>query len=477
MRAAPRKKRAEGLFYELRQALGPILVYWIFLVAMFGAFSAAVLVTDPSTGAIGALAIFAFSTACGVGVGQLLALLRVRDWLVYTFALVWWTLGSMGSVALSAAAGPLGGALAIVVILVPFFLTGGLWSLRTGRALFSAWVPLIYASGTAIVVAESQGKVDEWMAGQKWAVWDVFTFGVLVMGIVLLLAFLLVRENHRLGLWRRGPRGPLEGSVAESGAARPRLSFLGWVLLCGLAFAVSIGAAALAPYLWRTGPDEDGHAQSDAQPDTGQGDPQPQAEDPSGEPRSGGQGGKAKGRQRKRGEGEDSPWVEAREDARPESQGPQGVVLDPLMLFILALLGLVLGGPPARRLMLVSRLREPGGERSSTSRIEGWWRLLEIGLVDAGLELRPGELAARMLSRAAPILREIHPLDLDELAHAAQIRDRVAYGLGVSPIDLVEMERLAVGAFDALWDRLGDRAQIKAMYRIDLSGSADEMAP
>ena len=220
------KRRQEGLLHELRLALGPIAAYWIFLVAMFGAFALAVGVTDPSAGAIGAVFILGFTTAAGVAVGQLMALLRIRDWLVYLFAIIWWTLGFVFSAALTAGAGALGGVVGLVVFLLPFFLTGGLWSLRTGRALFSAWVPLIYASGTAILIAESRGKVDEWMDGQKWAVWDVFTFGVLVVGIVLLLAFLFIRENHRLALWRSGPRGPLLGSVAESGASKPRLTLL-----------------------------------------------------------------------------------------------------------------------------------------------------------------------------------------------------------------------------------------------------------
>ena len=82
-----------------------------------------------------------------------------------------------------------------------------------------------------------------------------------------------------------------------------------------------------------------------------------------------------------------------------------------------------------------------------------------------------------MLDRAAPVLRAIHPLDLGELARAAEIRDRVAYGLGVDPADLAGMESLAVTAYDTLWDRLGDRAQIRAMYRLNLLGSADEIAP
>ncbi len=459
-----------GLGAELRAAIRPILAYWAMLVVLFGAFSLAAMVTSPDTGTGLALIILGGTTAAAVAVGQLLALLRVRDWLIYVFAALWWTVGFVFSASLAVAAGELAALAALVVFLFPIFLTGGLWSLRTGRALFAAWVPLMYASGAAILVAEAQGKVATWQAGQKWAIWDITTFGVLVSGIVLLLAFLLAREGHRLALWRHGPRAPLEASTQESGAARPRLTLLGWVLLCGLAFGVAVGAAVLAPYLWRTKPAEEGQAGEqpvDPQEDQGQS-PEPgedQARAPS-EPDPKKKGRKSRVR---RGEGEDSELVEVREQLRPEERGAGGVVIDPMLLLALALIGLALGGLPARRLWIVGRLSEPSPDTSATARIEGWWRLVEIALCDAGVELRPGEAPDRLLERARPSLKVFHPLDVDGLAEAAIIRDRVAYGLGVNPEDLGRMERIAVACYETIWDRLGDRAQIRAMYRPGLA--------
>ena len=122
MKPRATKRRQEGLLHELRLALGPIAAYWIFLVAMFGAFALAVGVTDPSAGAIGAVFILGFTTAAGVAVGQLMALLRIRDWLVYLFAIIWWTLGFVFSAALTAGAGALGGVVGLVVFLLPFLL-------------------------------------------------------------------------------------------------------------------------------------------------------------------------------------------------------------------------------------------------------------------------------------------------------------------------------------------------------------------
>ncbi len=470
-RGAP-KRAPTGLNRELRAAIRPILAYWVMLVVLFGAFALAALMTDPSAGAGLALAILGGTTAAAVAVGQVLALLRVRDWVVYLFSIVWWTVGFLFSASLTVAAGALGGLTALVVFLFPFFLTGGLWSLRTGRALFAAWVPLMYASGAAILVAEAQGKVGTWQAGQKWAIWDITTFGVLVIGIVLLLAFLLAREGHRLTLWRHGPRAALEASSQESGAARPRLTLLGWVLLCGLAFGVAVGAAVLAPYLWRTAPVEDGEASAPADPD-GQ-TPIAQADDGDKPSPASDQNVKKERKSRtRRGEGEDSDLVEVREGARPAEQGPGGVVIDPLLLLALLLIGLLFGGLPARRLWIVSRLRDPSPGASATARIEGWWRLVEIALCDAGVELRPGEAPDRLLARARPALMVFHPLDVEGLEDAAAIRDRVAYGLGVDPADLARMEGIAIRCFDTLWDRLDDRAQIRALYRPGLADPGD----
>lgn len=472
---AGRRPAGSGLGRDLRAAWRPVAAYWLMLVVLFGAFCLAALVSDPGGGTVGALLVLGLTTAAAVAVGQLLALLRVRDWVIYLFSVAWWTVGLTFSAALGAAAGALGAVVGLAVFLFPFFLTGGLWSLRTGRALFAAWVPLIYASGAAILVAEARGKVATWMAGQKWAIWDVTTFGVLVVGIVLLLAFLLAREGHRLALWRAGPRAVLEGSSQERGAARPRLTLLGWIILCGLAFGIAVGAAALAPYLWRTRPAEEGTPSEQAQDGSdgsaqGQGQPEPgEAEQPAEE-----EGERAsRPRRERRGEGEDSELVEVREQLRPDERGGGGVMIDPLLLLLLALIGLIFGGLPARRLWVVDRLRAPPPQSSATSRIEGWWRLVEIALCDAGVELRPGEPPDRLLARALPALRAWHPLDVDGLAEAAAIRDRVAYGLGVDPRDLARMEQVSVTAFETIWDRLGDRAQLAAIYRPGLAEPGD----
>jgi len=55
--------------------------------------------------------------------------------------------------------------------------------------------------------------------------------------------------------------------------------------------------------------------------------------------------------------------------------------------------------------------------------------------------------------------------EIKGLHDAALIRDRVAYGLGVGPDDVALMDRVSRWAFDTVWERLGDRGQLKALYR------------
>lgn len=463
VRPAPNRR---GLWAEAKQAWRPIATYWLFLVLMFSAFAVAAMMKGPGMETVLALAILGGVTVVGVAFGQLFALLGLRDWVIWSFAVIWWTAGAMSSTALMAIAGSLGALAITVVILLPLFLTGGLWSLRVGRALFAAWVPIVYASGTAILVAESEGKVNTWMAGDKHAVWSLFTFGVLALGIVLLLANLLSREGHRLTLWRQGTLAPLQGSVAESGDARPKLSFLGWLGVGALAFGLSVGTAAIGPYLWRTAPDED-TSQDDSPPDQGQDQAQtPQPQDTRDRPPPRPTLDKAKRAPRGPGPDEDdSPAVRAREGARAERDGQSGVVLDPVMLLILALIGLLFGWRPCRRLWQVERLRRPGPGSSATSRIEGGWRLIQIALQDAGVDHRPGEPAVALAARAAPALGQFSRVDVHGLAEAAAIRDRIAYGLGVEPGDVARMDEVAAMAYDTIWDRLGDRGQVRALYR------------
>ena len=458
---ARQRARAE-LIDRVKELARPLLVYWLFLGVMFGAFCLAAMLDNPSTEGMMFLGFFGLVTVSSVGAGQVLALLRVRDWVLFALWGAIWTgglfFGAIGAMGIGAAAAPLMVLFFIYVFLGPMFMVAGAYSVRVGRAIFGAWVPLMYASGTAIIMAESSGRVAEWHAGNKWAVWDVFTFGVLGLGIVLLLAFLVTRESHRLHLWRRSPRGMGRGSVRETGAARPRLSCMGWAVLASLAIGLSVGTAALAPYLWRTGPgDRDGDGQHDGDPDDG--DPR--------EPRDG-QKGQQGGSAQERAERQvESVSEEMQRNMQPVTQQGLDLLSTLLILLLLWLLAMFVFWRPVRRLLTVRHLRDPFWTVSATRRIEDGWRMVEIAMGDAGVPPRPGEPAVSLVRRAGPVLRRLKAgkVDVHGLEDAARVRDRIAYGLGVGPDDVALMAHVADWAYDTVWDRLGDRGQLKAMYR------------
>jgi hypothetical protein len=131
------------------------------------------------------------------------------------------------------------------------------------------------------------------------------------------------------------------------------------------------------------------------------------------------------------------------------------------------MLALLVFWRPLRRLMLVRHLRDPLFKVTSTARIENLWLLVEIALGDAGVIARPGEPAQSLVLRAAPTLEKLSSghVVVHGLLDAAAVRDRVAYGLGLGPDDPARMEQVADDAYETVWSRLGDKGQLRALYR------------
>ncbi len=429
-----------------KEAAVPVGAYWLCALFAYAAFTAAVLLSNGiDGGGIVLLVGLAATTFMGIALGQLLAFVRVRTWIVLAFGMLCW--GASFAVAALGLAG-LGDVAAVVAValwLLPIALTGGLWSLETHRALWSIWLPLLYTTAAILTWSEARGTVANWFEGNKWAIWDIVTIAVLGCAVLLILVYLVARETHRLALWRRGPRAPLAPSVVEKGAARPRLTILSVVLLLGMATALTLATALLSPYLWRTGePEEEGTVQP-AEPN----------EDPASEPTP------------------PNPWLERLAKAiQPlaeqavEAGGKAGAaVCTVLTLALLALLGALLAWRPLKRLVWIRHLKDPFWEVPSTKRIEQGWRLVEIALGDAGVFPRAGEDAAGLARRALPVLQTLSPVEVHGLEDAAEVADRVRFGLGVGAGDLEVMARFSSWAIDTVWERLGDREQVRCMYR------------
>jgi hypothetical protein len=432
------------------------VTYWLWLGFSMLAFAASILITSRSNGSgddILFLAIFTVVTSLAVATGQLCAFLRVRTWLLLVVGAVCWALYFGLAIASMQAIGALGEwavVLTVAVLLIgPVALTGGLWSLETHRALWSTWLPMVYTVGAVIVWIEDQGKLGIWESGEKWAIWDLMSLFFFLPSVGFFLLYLVSRETHRLAMWRRGPTAPLRPTVEERGVSRPRLSLLGLVTLLGLTLAVGCTSAVVAPYLWRTGPPDcegehcretEGTTGEEPSPDQSNRKPRPNWNLPPGM----------------------QEMLEKMGEAAKETAGS---ICSLLTIGLLALIGALIAYRPLKRLLVVKHLREPFWTTPPTRRIEHGWRLVEIALGDAGVHPIPGEDAAGLARRAAPVLRSLSPVEVHGLEDAASVADRVRFGLGVSPGDVEVMERFSRWVLDTVWERLDDKAQVAAMYR------------
>lgn len=464
------------LWSDVRSLLGPLVVYWVLLVGCFGSW-VAVTVTDTyrSPDDWMWLSYFGILTFGGVGLGQALTILRVRDWVLFSAWAFTWTFGAafglLGMAAIGAAVGPLMIFMVLAIFFGPMFIMAGAWSLRTGKDLFGTWVPLLYATATTIRLAERSGRVYDWYAGDKYAIWDVTSLALLLFTITLLLAFVIMRERRRLYLWNHAPGGLLRPKGATNRKARPGLNLMGWVLVVMLGVGLTAGSAIVGPYLWRTGrpPRDDGHGgyggTGTEQTENGQGQGQGEGK---------GQGKKeSTGEQVARETTENMKPMNSRDLQQAGQPGPpqQGGGVDLwstlFLSLLLTLLALLTFWRPVRRILIVRHLRKPLWELPPTQQVDNLWRLVEIALADAGVEVVPGEPAVQLAERAGQALQRLANghVQVPGLTTAAAVRDRVTYGLGVGEGDLVLMADVADDAFETVWLRLDDRGQLRAMYR------------
>ena len=187
------------------------------------------------------------ATIAGHLVGNLVALLRLRLWVLAV-------LTGAGAVALAigmATLGPVGGFLVVGALAA----AGGYFGVASRMEIFAAWLPLTYAVGAAVMWMNSHGKVSVWLTGAKFAVWDAVTFGFLSGAVFLFLAFLMTRHALALTLWR---------DAARPGASTSALSSLGvdalhakagrgsLAVLLVLTGVILVTTALLSPFLFRT---------------------------------------------------------------------------------------------------------------------------------------------------------------------------------------------------------------------------------
>ncbi len=458
---------------DLRALAGPALGYWGVLFASMGLFSGLVVLVDGPSGANGFLLVSLWAAAVvGVGFGQVCALTRLRLPLVFAAG----ALVSAGLFVATGATAATVGAVAlffgILWVLFPFFAVSGLLSLRTSSfQVFALFSPMVWITGSILLVAQRDGGAERWLQGQKWAIWDVATGPMLAGGVLLALVWLASRERHRLHRWSNAPQGLQDARVRRVTGDRLRASAGGCGTLlaaAGLALAVSIGTGLLAPYLWRSAPSDDPGDAPEARPRTDAPAEEPEVArgpPPPPRPESGGCGGggvRPAGAGGGGGDGERASPSEAVEEA-VRSTGVSLVFL--VLMVVLALLGLAVFGPPVRRSVVLAVLRRPG-DRTPSDAVRDAWRVAEIALRDLGVERLPGDSAAALARRARSRLPA--GIDPGPLIEAAAMADRAAFGLGLDPLDESHARRHAEMVYQAVWDTLSERAKVAAIYRWEL---------
>ena len=107
------------------------------------------------------------ATVVGHILGNAIALLRLRMWVVLAFAGV----VAIAIGAASAALGPVTGFFVVGALAA----AGGYFGVASRMDIIAAWLPLSYAMGAAIVWMNNHQRVSLWLTGAKFAVWDAVT--------------------------------------------------------------------------------------------------------------------------------------------------------------------------------------------------------------------------------------------------------------------------------------------------------------
>ncbi|MFO0713714.1 MAG: hypothetical protein U0353_27925 [Sandaracinus sp.] len=441
----------------------PALLYQGWTLLMITVFDLVITVLEgPSIELMIVLGILSFSAIVGVTIGQALAIARMRGSFLGCMSLLWMTLTCLITAPLTAL-GPFGGLALAIMFLTPIFVSGGVWSLASSRALFAAWVPVIFGTGAMFAIIENDDGLARFDSGNKWAIWNVTSALILFLTIALLLAYLVSRERHRLHRWRFGSRALLAGSITEKGSARPRLTMLGWLVVIVVGLGLTAGTLVIAPYLFRTGPEEGQGQGQEGQGQEQQGQGQGQQGQGQGQQGQGqGQQGQGQGQQ---GQGGEEQEGEEGNDFERAAQQLAQTMCPMLIGLLLMAAGASVLVRPVRRLVIIETLRAVPFPVAPTTRIRMGWRLIEIALGDLGIEGGPSLDASELVRRHASKLQALDSELYELLVEAARVRDRITYGLGIEPGTVERFAKDAEKIFVLATNRVELKKEAENVFR------------
>jgi len=361
------------------------------------------------------------ASTIGVALGNLLALARIRGWVVQSG--VWLAIAMSCTVAIAAGPHLAGGAIA--------FLTSvscGHAAMQRSSLLTALWVPAVCWVGAMLTVIDQHGGVRRWETGAKDGVWDPTALALLGALVGLYFAFLAGQARYHSAVWSAGGTDAPALLTQHQRGAPLRLTRRGALALVLLALLATTATAWVAPYLWRTGP-RDGHRAGH-----GAGDPRA-----AGRPASDSEPDRAtRGRPRPDAHVLRDALGRAARKAREQAEG------------VLPLVPLFLLNRPVRRWWRLRRMRRGGRSDEPTKRALRRWDYVTVALRDVGIRVLPGDTADELVAKVNA-QRESKGLGpIPELAAAAAEVDRVRFGLGI-PAGVVDaLEVHAVRAYEAV---------------------------
>jgi len=449
------------LTVAFREQSRPIIAYWVLVLFSFVVFAAAIAFSEGGVNSDDMLYLSMFFVVVSVGtaLGQIAALLRFREVVGLIHGAFAFTI-FMGSVSIGLPE------LFLVFTGIYWFLGsimffGGLFSIQAGRAIYASWPPIIFGiSPVVILVNTTPHRMEIWKSGSKWMIWNGGTLFAFIGTTVLLMIYLVIRENLRVFRWRNGPKTTIASEETLRTEAKVRMSIRGWFWLLGMAGILSVGTALLSPYLWQTVPADRGDQESSSQ--------EYEEREPEDCDNYSGCAPPPECREERKPQ-------EKKEPAEPMSMEQMQETMQQVMsllsllfwLFFLLIFFYLVFWYPMRRILYVRHYRDPLWPISTTKGIENQWKLIRIALADLGVHGKKGDSAVSVVQEAIPKLVDVTGSDrrVPGLMKAAQIRDRVVFGLGVGPEDVEKMYENSNWVYDSVWNRLGNRNQIIALYR------------
>ncbi len=381
--------------------------YWLLLASSF-----VVLFATAVTWWHGDLAITAImlvSSAAGVAVGNALALLRIRPWVVQVAVH-----GTLILACLSMAGGipP-----TLVVVLFSFLwsLAGGHLTLQRRGSLATLWIPMVCWTAAIVTILEKNGRLHTWQSGHKEGVWQPVTLLLLFTVIVEFFFFLAGQEHYHAQVWQAGATAAPASLTHHRSVGATRITKRGALAVLVFAAVSSAFVAKVAPYLWRTGPAERSDGERDRDRDRPRGRPR-EAPEPDWD---------ALGRSIKR------AFREAERQARD--------VLPFVPLFLL--------NRPLRRLALLRHLRRPLRPVTPSERANNLWRYVLIALGDVKMAPATGEALDQAIERVARVRDERGEPLPEGLRETCEVYQRIRFGLGIPTGSVEALQSSAERAF------------------------------